>query len=146
MANDGDRPGRQQRNIRVLTGWVLQLRGSKRGQAGGQALVEYALIATLVVIAIAAILTVTGPVIGNVFSNTVYNLLGNTFDVNTPYTLGDIKNIATSLASLTPNQLPYETNTPLIPTCDSGPYAGKWAPQAPAPAVTGTYVWPCPGA
>ncbi len=41
----------------------------------GQALVEYALILALVVIALIAILTVTGPTIASIFSNTVVALL-----------------------------------------------------------------------
>ncbi len=42
----------------------------------GQALVEYALILVLVAIMFGVALAATGPAIGNVFSNTVYNLLG----------------------------------------------------------------------
>jgi Flp pilus assembly pilin Flp len=44
----------------------------------GQALVEYALIVVLVVFALAAALVATGPALGNVFSNTVCNLLDQT--------------------------------------------------------------------
>src|SRR6476620_2764048 len=44
----------------------------------GQALVEYALILTLVVMALVAAVAATGPALGNVFSNTVYNLVGIT--------------------------------------------------------------------
>jgi len=42
----------------------------------GQALIEYALILTLVVMALVAAVAATGPALGNVFSNTVYNLVG----------------------------------------------------------------------
>lgn len=42
----------------------------------GQAIIEYALILALLALALAAILAVTGPAVGNVFSNTVYNLVG----------------------------------------------------------------------
>jgi hypothetical protein len=86
---------------------------------------------------------VTGPVVGNIFSNTVYNLLGNTFTVNTPYSLVDIQDIANAVASLTPNQLPYYTNTPLIPTCSAGAFNQTWAPTQ-SGTTGGTYVWPCP--
>ena len=44
----------------------------------GQALVEYALILALIALAFGFALAATGPVIGNVFSNTVYNLIGQT--------------------------------------------------------------------
>jgi Flp pilus assembly pilin Flp len=132
MANDAKRPGRA--------------RPFRRASAG-QALVEYSLIAVLVIIAIVAILTVTGPVVGNVFSNTVYNLLGNTFVVDTPYSLVDLQNIASAVASITPSPLGYETNTPLIPTCGAGSSWNRtWAPTAadPADRANGTLWAPCP--
>ena len=49
-----------------------QVRDSERGQS----LVEYALIAAFVILAFAVTLAATGPAIGNVFSNVVYNLIG----------------------------------------------------------------------
>ena len=144
MTNDYNPPGRKQPAIGASAGQA-PLKGKRRGQVGGQALVEYSLIAVLVMIAIVAILTVTGPVVGNVFSNTVYNLLGNTFIVDTPYSLVDIQNIANAVASLTPVQLRYDTNTPLIPTCKApSTYVGSWAPTVTPPGRAGTYVWPCP--
>jgi Flp pilus assembly pilin Flp len=48
----------------------------RRRSESGQALIEYALILVLVAIALAAALIATGPALGNVFSNTVYNLIG----------------------------------------------------------------------
>ena len=42
----------------------------------GQSLVEYSLILAFVVMAMIAILAVTGPAVGNIFSNIVYNLIG----------------------------------------------------------------------
>lgn len=53
--------------------WLKKQRQTMRT---GQALVEYALILVLVGIAFGFALAATGPVIGNVFSNTVYNLVG----------------------------------------------------------------------
>ena len=50
-------------------------------ELSGQALIEYALILVLVGLAFGFALAATGPVVGNVFSNTVYNLLGQTPDV-----------------------------------------------------------------
>jgi Flp pilus assembly pilin Flp len=44
----------------------------------GQALIEYALILVLVVMALIAAVAATGPALGNVFSNTVFNLVGIT--------------------------------------------------------------------
>ncbi|MBI1280299.1 MAG: hypothetical protein GC179_19390 [Anaerolineaceae bacterium] len=44
----------------------------------GQALIEYALILVLVVMALVAAVAATGPALGNVFSNTVFNLVGIT--------------------------------------------------------------------
>jgi Flp pilus assembly pilin Flp len=46
-----------------------------RQRQSGQALVEYALILVLVAVALGVALALTGPAIGNVFSNTVYNLV-----------------------------------------------------------------------
>ncbi len=43
-------------------------------QEEGQGLVEYALILVLVAIVVIAILLVLGPVVGNVFSNIVWNM------------------------------------------------------------------------
>jgi len=48
----------------------------RRAEEGGQSLVEYALILVLVAIAFGFALAATGPAISNVFSNTVYNLIG----------------------------------------------------------------------
>ncbi len=119
-------------------------RGKKPGRASGQALVEYALIASLVIIGIIAVLTITGPTVGNIFSNTVYNLLGQTFDVQPMPNNDDIINASTALATLTPPSYTYYTNTPLIPTCSAGAFVGKWAPTVDGDAgKLGTYVWPC---
>ena len=93
----------------------------KRAQSGGQAMVEYVLIAVLVMLGLVTILTVTAPAIGNVFSNTVYNLLGQQF---TPYSTlapAEKANLATAVGSYTPNPVIYSTNTPLAPTCQSNP-------------------------
>jgi Flp pilus assembly pilin Flp len=49
-----------------------QVRAGERGQS----LVEYALIAAFVILAFAVTLAMTGPAIGNIFSNVVYNLIG----------------------------------------------------------------------
>lgn len=45
-------------------------------KSSGQALIEYALILALIALALAAIMATTSRAVGNVFSNTVYNLVG----------------------------------------------------------------------
>ena len=51
-------------------------RKSHRQAAGGQTLVEYALILVLIGLALIAVLQMTGPVIGNLFGETVYRMRG----------------------------------------------------------------------
>ncbi|MBE7513741.1 MAG: hypothetical protein HS103_13115 [Anaerolineales bacterium] len=87
----------------------------KRGTRGaaGQALVEYVLIVTLVVFALVAILTVTGPAIGNVFSNTVYNILNQTTTPREPFGDATFWQYATAVASYTPAPFEVKTNTPV---------------------------------
>ncbi len=114
-------------------------RTEKPGRARGQALVEYALIASLVIVGIIAVLTVTGPTVGNIFSNTVYNMLGQTFDTQPMPNDQQIQTQAKALETLLPPAYPYSTNTPLIPTCASN---RLWAPTKEG-TTGGTYV---PGA
>lgn len=57
-----------------------------RNVQSGQALVEYVLILVLVAVLFGVTLAATGPAIGNIFSNTVYNLLG--------MEPGDVENLA----------------------------------------------------
>ena len=52
----------------------------RRAEESGQSLVEYALIIVLVVLAFGFALAATGPAISRIFSNTVYNLLGEAPD------------------------------------------------------------------
>lgn len=106
------------RNLNLLT---------KRG-VRGQSMTEYALIAILVCLGIAAVVTATGPTIGNIFSNTVYNLLGQKFTPNPTLDASGIAKYATDLASITPPPPTYLTNTPLAPTCPaSSSRFGTWA-------------------
>jgi Flp pilus assembly pilin Flp len=69
----------------------------------GQAMVEYVLILALVIISLAAILSITGPAVGNVFSNTVANLLDLTVTPEDPMTEGDFWQLVTAVASYTPD-------------------------------------------
>jgi pilus assembly protein Flp/PilA len=69
---------------------------------GGQALVEYALIIALVVIAILGIVALTGPAVGNVFSNAVWNLLNQTVTPYNTLSPGELVSYLTAVASYTP--------------------------------------------
>ncbi|MCC7446908.1 MAG: hypothetical protein IT324_05790 [Anaerolineae bacterium] len=118
-------PARWRRMIGKKPASASETKKARRNRAasgaGGQAMVEYALIAVLVILGLVTILTVTAPAIGNVFSNTVYNLLGQQF---TPYSTlapAEKANLATAVGSYTPNPVTYYTNTPLAPTCQSNP-------------------------
>ncbi|MFW5709222.1 MAG: PA14 domain-containing protein [Chloroflexota bacterium] len=100
----------------------------------GQSLVEYALILVLVALAFGVALAATGPAISNVFSNTVYNLLGQApGDVRQAARPGDFWLTVTWVAenplqerplptrtlappSATPTDGPSPTYTPITPT------------------------------
>lgn len=109
----------------------------QRGQPG-QALIEYALILVLVVIALAAALIATGPALGNVFSNTVYNLIG---EAGTPQPnlveRGAPSNFwltVTAVALNPPSERPMPTNPPREPT----------STFTPGPSPTPTPITPTP--
>lgn len=89
----------------------------------GQALVEYALILVLVGIAFGFALAATGPVIGNVFSNTVYNLLGQTPEAREIARPGDFWLTVTWVAGapLEERALPTRTDAPPSSTPTDGP-------------------------
>ncbi len=82
--------------------------------ARGQALIEYVLILTLAFLGVLAILLLTAPAAGNVFSNTVYNLLGQTTTPQEPLNATQFWQQVTAVASYTP-QTPVDvvTHTPL---------------------------------
>jgi Flp pilus assembly pilin Flp len=112
----------------------LWLRRGKTTKSTGQALIEYALILALVVIAIIAVLTITGPAVGNVFSNQVYNLLGGDL---TPYSTlepDDFWTQVAAVASYTPDSPGLITNTPAPAT----------KTPTPGPTLTPTLVTPSP--
>jgi len=101
----------------------------------GQALVEYALIVVLVVVGLGAALAAVGPALGNVFSNQVYNLLGQT---TTPYsTLNPATFWAyvTAVASYTPQQPVFATYTKIY---TDTPTATKTNTYTPGPTSTTT--------
>lgn len=92
----------------------------------GQALVEYALIIVLVVIAFAVALAATGPAIGNVFSNTMCTLIQQE-GCGTPLRVLPDRNAfwatVTWAAQQTPMESPFPTNPPIPPppTATAGP-------------------------
>ncbi|HLA42389.1 MAG TPA: thrombospondin type 3 repeat-containing protein, partial [Aggregatilineales bacterium] len=91
--------------------WFKRLRDS--GKAVGQSAVEYALILTLIVMGIAVVISVSGPAIGNVFSNTVANLLNLTTTPEDPLSEQEFWNLVTAVASFTPDTVALITNTPV---------------------------------
>ncbi len=97
-----------------------------RARQRGQAMTEYVLIAVFVMLALVVAVTATGPAVGNVFSNTVNTLLGQTL---TPYATWDANTVATyakAYSQYTPPARTFETNTPPAPTCHF-PNTDKWA-------------------
>lgn len=118
----------------------------------GQALVEYALILVLVVMAMVAAVAATGPALGNVFSNTVFNLVGINGTPQNLYAMGgptafwqtvtaialnppDARIFPTSIpqaATITPTNGPSPTPTPLTPS----PTPTNTATLPPTPTAT----------
>lgn len=83
----------------------------------GQSMVEYTLIVALVIFSFAIAIAATGPAIGNVFSNTVYNLLGTD-----PDEIEDLPDrdafwlTVTWISQQTPVEEPLPTRTSVPPT------------------------------
>ncbi|GIK62839.1 MAG: hypothetical protein BroJett018_06330 [Chloroflexota bacterium] len=108
---------------------------SKRGgKLRGQALLEYVMILALAFIGLIAILTITGPAIGNVFSRTVYDLLGQTTTPQDPLEANEFWNLVTAVASYTPADVDLITNTP-------APQNNPGLPPTSAPNATATYTF-----
>jgi Flp pilus assembly pilin Flp len=106
--------------------------------APGQALIEYALILVLVVMALAAAFIATGPALGNVFSNTVYNLLGQTsvaqVDLGTRGGPTAFWQTVTAVAENPPKDSAFPTNVPPVPSNT----------PSPGPSPTPTLITPSP--
>lgn len=94
----------------------------------GQAMVEYVLIAVLVSLAIAGVIAATGPTVGNIFSNTVYNLMNQTATPYNTLSQATIFGYANDINAFVPATLPYKTNTPSSPTCAPGGGTPTYAP------------------
>jgi Flp pilus assembly pilin Flp len=114
-----------------------------RQAESGQALIEYALILVLVAIALAAALIATGPALGNVFSNTVYNLVGqNGTPIQDLYNRGGptaFWQTVTAVAANPPadRQAPPNPPKPPKPTDTAGPSP---TPSPITPTVTPSFT------
>ena len=115
------------------------LRRLREAPSSGQALIEYALITALLVIAIIVALTATGPAIGNVFSNTVFNLIGAPAPSSTPLNPTEFWELVTAVASYTPSSIILPTNTLAPPTATPtvGPSPTN-TPETPTATPTAT--------
>ena len=90
---------------------------SQHSNQRGQSMVEYTLIVTLVIFAFIVAIAATGPAIGNVFSNTVYNLLGtNPEDINDLPDKDAFWLTVTWVSQQTPVENPLPTRTKVPPT------------------------------
>lgn len=112
-----------------------------RAHEEGQSLVEYALIVTLVIITFGLALAATGPVIANIFSNTVFNLVGQD-----PRTLAELPNAqefwgtVTAAAGYEPVARARPTNT--LPPATPIPTQGTPPTATPiTPTATPTNTW-----
>ncbi len=115
-----------------------------RGERG-QALVEYALILTLVAIALAAAVAATGPAIGNIFSNVVCNLVEQQQNCqkNPDIALRGNPNsfwlTITAIATNPPKEVSFPTNPPQPPTSSPTPGPSPTpSPTVPSPTPSFT--------
>jgi len=118
---------------------ALRLHLASQARHGGQALIEYVLIITLVTLAIIAVLAITGPAAGNVFSNVVYNLVGGTVEPRHTLSADEFWNQVAAVASYTPSNPMLQTNTPapVTNTPTTGPSSTP-TPITPSPLPTKT--------
>ncbi len=113
----------------------------------GQSLVEYTLIVALVIFSMAAAIAATGPAIGNVFSNTVYNLLGTD-----PENIDDLPDkdafwlTVTWISQQTPVEeaLPTRTGVPPTEQPTDGPSPTPTDTLTPTPTVPTSTPTPSP--
>lgn len=119
---------------------------TQHSKQSGQSMVEYALIVALVILGFAVAIAATGPAIGNVFSNTVYNLLGTD-----PDDIDDLPNrdafweTVTKVSLLTPVEEPLPTQTGIpnteVPTDGPSPTPSEtpsFTPTVPTKTPTAT--------
>jgi len=115
----------------------------RRAEESGQSLIEYTLILVLVVLAFGFALAATGPAISRIFSNTVYNLLGEApEEVREKESPADFWLTVTWVASnpLEERLIPSPTLAPptLVPPADLTPRTPVPTTPPPTPAPTRT--------
>jgi Flp pilus assembly pilin Flp len=116
----------------------------RKGANAGQAMVEYALILILVSLSAGIMLAATGPAIGNVFSNVIYNIVGEEQSALEPLTtLGNsvsfwqtVEFVATNPQQETPYPTPATVPASLSPT----PYVSLTASNTFTPSPTFTFT------
>ena len=118
---------------KLLQSLKSKLAAPLRRARNGQSMVEYALIAVLVALAIGTTIILTKGTIGNVFSNTVYNLLQASTTPYAPPDSGTLNAYGTAFFALQPPPSPFLTNTPAAPTCSAGPTGVFATPLTPGP-------------
>lgn len=121
----------------------MKLSCFKRRRESGQSLIEYALILVLVALAFGFALAATGPAISRVFSNTVYNLLGEAPDqVREKQSPADFWLTVTWVAQnpLEERLIPTPTRVPpsLVPPAELTPRTPTPIPPTPTMAPTRT--------
>jgi hypothetical protein len=113
----------------------------------GQSLVEYTLIVALVILAFVVAIAATGPAIGNVFSNTVYNLLGtDPDDIEDLPDKDEFWKLVTWVSKQTPVEVPLPTST-LVPNTEvptAGPSPTPTKTDTPVPTVPTNTPTPSP--
>jgi hypothetical protein len=103
----------------------------------GQSMVEYVLIVVLVILAFAIAIAATGPAIGNVFSNTVYNLLGtNPDEIKDLPDKQEFWDLVTWVAQQTPIEESIPTRTLVPPTEKPTDVPDGWLSPTPSPTYT----------
>jgi Flp pilus assembly pilin Flp len=108
----------------------------------GQALVEYALIIALVMFAVITVLSLTGPAVANVFSNTVFNLLNQTTTPRSTLNSTQFWEYSTWVATyvpprleLTPNEIVTQDPSDVPPIVSARTYLLTTADAIPGPYV-----------
>lgn len=116
-----------------------------RHKTGGQAMVEYALIAAFVVLAFAVALAATGPAIGNVFSNVIYGIVGQAPGAPAVVLPGDsaafwatVTWVAANPQRETPFATPINTRERTPPTAYVSPTASNTGTMTFTPTLTHT--------